>query len=155
MAVPAGAATTYTVDDDWQIGIAPYEEDTDGDTDFATIQAAVNAATDGDTIIMAAGNYTENVTINVRITVQGAGSASTIITSPGGPVFKVERSGDSSSDRVVIKDLQVTGATGSGNPGSGILFPYAGAGGSYTMIENVAAVQNQSIEPTHKLNKFC
>jgi len=47
-AQPATAATTYTVDDDWQIGSPPYAEDTDGDTDFATITAALVPANSGD-----------------------------------------------------------------------------------------------------------
>ena len=43
-AVSQAQTTTYTVDDDWQSGSSPYTEDTDGDTDFATIQKAIDAA---------------------------------------------------------------------------------------------------------------
>ena len=39
---------------------------------FATIQAAVDAAVDGQTILIAAGTFTENVTINKAVTVLGA-----------------------------------------------------------------------------------
>ena len=53
--------TTWNVDDDWQIGTPPYAEDTDGDSDFATIQAAITAASDYDTIIVAPGTYTDDI----------------------------------------------------------------------------------------------
>jgi Ca2+-binding RTX toxin-like protein len=53
--------------------------------DFTTIQAAVNAAVNGDTIQIAAGTYREQVTINGKnLTVHGAGDGTggTIIASP-------------------------------------------------------------------------
>ncbi len=40
---------------------------------FATIQAAVNAASDGDTIEVGAGTYAESLAINKGVTLQGAG----------------------------------------------------------------------------------
>jgi hypothetical protein len=38
-----------------------------GDGGYATIQAAVNAASAGDTILIAGGTYTENVNVNVNV----------------------------------------------------------------------------------------
>ncbi|MEO0076985.1 MAG: right-handed parallel beta-helix repeat-containing protein, partial [candidate division WOR-3 bacterium] len=52
--------------------------------DYLTIQAAINAAADGDTIQVAAGTYYENqIVINKAVTVLGAGYTSTIIDGSG------------------------------------------------------------------------
>ena len=49
---------------------------------FATIQGAVDAAAGGEIILVAAGTYAENVTIDVPLTITGAGVAATVI-APG------------------------------------------------------------------------
>src|SRR6266540_2926271 len=53
---------------------------------FSTLQAAVNAAHDGNTITIAAGSFAGGVTIDVSVKILGAGAAATII-SGGGPVL--------------------------------------------------------------------
>ena len=51
--------------------------------DFSTIQAAINAAHDGDTIVIAAGTFKEQLTIDGKhVTLSGAGQDQTIILSP-------------------------------------------------------------------------
>jgi len=49
------------------------------DSPFATIQHAVTAATDGDTIHVAAGTYDEKITVQKGITLQGEGGESSKI----------------------------------------------------------------------------
>ena len=61
-----GAATTWTVDDD-------------GPADFSTIQEAVNAASDGDTIFVRVGTYYENVVVNRAVSLIGENSSTTIV----------------------------------------------------------------------------
>lgn len=49
---------------------------------YSTIQAAVSASQDGDTVDVGPGTYIEQVTITTAITLQGAGEGSTTIQSP-------------------------------------------------------------------------
>lgn len=49
---------------------------------YATIQSAINAAHSGDTIVIAAGTYTDQLTITKSVNIQGAGAGKTIIQSP-------------------------------------------------------------------------
>lgn len=80
--------TTLFVDDDW--GSVNPGDDPDaggpatefGTDAFASIQAAVNAASDGDTIIVNAGTYVENVSI--------AGKSLTLISASGRDVTTIE-----------------------------------------------------------------
>jgi hypothetical protein len=71
---PVAAATTLTVNTGLP-NVPP---------NYWTIQAAVNAANPGggDTILVAAGTYTEQINITKPLTLSGAGMASTHIVSP-------------------------------------------------------------------------
>jgi parallel beta-helix repeat protein len=52
---------------------------------YRTIQAAVNAAKPGDTIALAAGRFTQQVTIRKRLTLKGASVNSTTVSAPSSP----------------------------------------------------------------------
>jgi hypothetical protein len=125
MEVVFDAATSATPPPPLAVRVYSDAAETDLVSSHATIQAAIDAATtlDGYVVRVDAGTYTENLTINKRITLMGDGSASTSIQSATSstPVMTVTGSGLDASNRLVISGLKITGATGSGNPGSGIL----------------------------------
>ncbi len=69
-----------------------------GNGGYATIQEAINAATAGDTIMVAAGSYNETVTIDKALTIQGANAgiagtgtrgAETVLTWPAGDMATI------------------------------------------------------------------
>lgn len=64
--MPYAAAKTWIVDDD-------------GPADFHTIQEAITASSDGDTILVRNGTYTENLIINKKVSLIGEDKTSTII----------------------------------------------------------------------------
>src|SRR5215813_8099044 len=75
-------------------------------TCFTTIQAAVDAAHDGDTISIAPGTYTGGIRIAKSVALAGAGAAATTIAG-GGPVVAV---GDGVAAPIVsISRVTITG----------------------------------------------
>jgi Ca2+-binding RTX toxin-like protein len=78
-----------------------------GNGGFATIQAAVDAAEDGDTIVVAPGSYDENVVVNKDVTIRGANAG---IPGSGtrGPETEVT-SFNITANGVTLDGVQVTG----------------------------------------------
>lgn len=106
-----------------------------------SIQAAVDAAHPGDTIVLRPGNYAGGVLISKdRITIRGAGR-STVVSDTGqnhclnvaGPSGFCVTSGYGTVSRVTIEDLKVTGFAG---------FGVFGAGTDRLTVTGVAAVDN-------------
>ncbi|HEU4389812.1 MAG TPA: hypothetical protein VFV34_18545 [Blastocatellia bacterium] len=120
---------------------------------FSSIQAAINAASPGDTINVAAGTYNEQVSINKTLTLHGAmagidartriGSES-VITHPDGPVQII-------ADNVVIDGFTIQGASNSPSDppfaalGAGIWTnpSFSATNGGYQILNNI--VQNNII----------
>ena len=63
--------------------------DNDGPADFSTIQEAVNAAEDGDTIFVKNGTYFENVVVNKSLSIIGESINETILDGGGGTGFYI------------------------------------------------------------------
>jgi hypothetical protein len=76
-----------------------------------TVQAAVDAARDGDTIRIAPGSYAGGVVVNRSLRVVGAGARRTVIRG-GGPVLTL------GPEVIAIADLTITGGVTSSNPHS-------------------------------------
>ena len=99
---------------------------------YSTIQAAVDAAGNGDRIEIAAGTYREQVTVDGKnITLQGAGSGQTIIEAPDAASL-VSNASDSNASRptkyavVTVKgdaDVTIAGVTVDGRDQASIPNP--------------------------------
>jgi nitrous oxidase accessory protein NosD len=112
---PALAATTWTVDPAGNDILCPVTHV------CQTIQQAVNLAAPGDTINVHKGLYNENVTINKRLTLNGAtrpALVSNCITTAASPAFDTVVDGggglfafDIEADRVSVKGFVFQNAT--------------------------------------------
>lgn len=85
-------------------------------TQFPSIQAAINAASSGNTIKVLPGTYTEQVSINKNLILTGSGAKSTIIKAPSalrtgvlGIPFIVELQNGA---KVIMKGFTISGVSG-------------------------------------------
>ncbi len=93
--------------------VLPHEPETlyvddDSGADFQSIQAAVTAAYAGDTIVVKAGAYTENVLVDKQLTIRsenGSDAVTVSATSADAPVF------DLNADGIIIEGFSVRGLT--------------------------------------------
>ncbi len=82
---------------------------------FPTIQAAVNAAHDGDTISIGPGTFAGGVTIDVSVDVRGAGAGRTTIKG-GGPVLLIGQEQADTEPTVSLSGLTITGGFNNSSP---------------------------------------
>jgi len=90
--------------------------------DYATIQAAIDAASDGDTILVAEGLYKENLSITEGITLSGGWNISFTVQSPGMSIIDAQGLGRVISITCATSDTVVTvdGFTVQGGDASGL-----------------------------------
>jgi hypothetical protein len=86
---------------------------------YASLQAAVNAAHDGDTITIAPGTYAGGVMIDVSTTIVGAGAGSTFIKG-GGPVLSIGQEQGVTEPTVAISGVTITGGINDSFPGHAV-----------------------------------
>jgi hypothetical protein len=94
---------------------------------YSTIQAAVDAAHEGDTITVEPGTFAGGVTIDVSVRLVGAGAGRTII-SGGGPVLTIGEFGASTEPTVSIEGVTITGGITRSSPES---VPFTGQEGVF------------------------
>jgi hypothetical protein len=82
---------------------------------FSTIQAAVNAASDGDTITIAPGTFAGGVTIDASVDIRGAGASATTIKG-GGPALLIGREQATTEPTVSINGVTITGGFNNSSP---------------------------------------
>jgi len=91
------------------------------DCDYSSIQEAINAANDGDTINLSSETYTETIIINKSITLLGKGSQDTILQAPEGQWKVTTRVISITSEvSVTIQGLTIRNGYASSENGGGI-----------------------------------
>ena len=107
--------------------------------DYSTIQAAVDAASSGDTIIVRDGTYTENVDVNKSLTIRSENGANSTIVQAANPddhVFYIE------ADYVILSGFTVQDA---GNARGVYL---VGVGGC-TILGNTLLNNHEAVRLSH------
>jgi hypothetical protein len=84
---------------------------------YSSIQTAVDAANEGDTIDIAPGLFVGGLVITKRLELRGAGAGETVI-SGGGPVITIGTFGASNQPTVAISGVTITGGITSSSPES-------------------------------------
>jgi hypothetical protein len=112
---------------------------------YSTIQAALDAAQDGDTIAIGNGTFAGGVTIAKSVNLVGVSAAATIIEG-GGPVLTIGTPGSSAQPTVSISRVTITGGLNDSTPdtfvtfGGGVLIPEAAdhaAGATVTISDSI------------------
>jgi hypothetical protein len=135
---------------------------------FATLQGAVGAAHDGDTIHLRHGTFAGGVTIDKSVALVGAGSHSTVIAG-GGPVLTIFREPEPESLTVSIRGVTITGGVNDSSPdaevvfGGGVLIPvkqlpgppFNGTGATVTIDDSVITANTVTSRAINPPGPFC
>ncbi|MGN6430217.1 MAG: hypothetical protein ACTHNB_05715 [Gaiellaceae bacterium] len=124
---------------------------------FSTIQAAVDAAQDGDTITVSAGQFAGGISIDKSVNLKGAGPNATTI-SGGGPVLTLGVFGAAREPTVTIAGVTITGGSSTSSPmsntpgvnarGGGIeIPPAAGSGPGATVTLTNSVIRDNRARP--------
>jgi len=96
--------------------------------DYPSIQAAISAASSGDVVMVAEGEYFEEITLRAGVVVQGAGEERSIINGGGDYGDVVRAIGNDIESSAKLLGFTVTGAiSGGGMPGGAGVFCNSGA----------------------------
>lgn len=114
-----------------------------GQDAFASIQAAINAVAVGGTVNVAAGTFTEVITVNKRVSLVGAGSGAdgTILSAPAAAsthlgVVNLTASGLSQESPILIENVRVS-ATACAGLSVGLFTEATGTSVEYVKLDNV------------------
>src|SRR4051812_17299965 len=127
---------------------------------FHTIQAAVDAAHDGDTIRIGRGTFAGGVTVEVSVDLIGAGADRTTVAG-GGPVLTIGRQDAPDLPTVSIRGVTITGGRNDSQPdtvvveGGGVWIPHGlgfTTGATVTIADSV--ITGNSIVP-QTTSPFC
>jgi hypothetical protein len=106
---------------------------------YATIQAAVDAAQDGDTVAITSGRFAGGITVDVSVAIVGAGAGATIIKG-GGPVLTIGVFGAPTEPAVSITGVTITGGVTTSAPTPDGPITYAAVGGGVYIPGSAAGV---------------
>ena len=96
--------------------------------EYPTIQAAIDAAGSGDIVLVAEGEYPEEITLKSGVIVQGAGEGLSIINGGGDAGDVVTAVGNDIDNDTKLLGFTITGAISGGSmPGGGGVFCNSGA----------------------------
>ena len=94
------ALPTYARAATWTVGAEP-------GMDYVTVQAAIDAAAPGDTVLVALGDYNESIVLTKSVTLAGAGRDLTTLTGAGSSVIRID-----GTDSATISGFTITGGRG-------------------------------------------